>query len=139
MKKRAASSGKSKRRTTTARSSSAKAPKRDTKLVRLARELEEVRQKMVESLLRAVRPVTGKEADRPAIQPSRILVVDDNASNRDLLSRRLQRQGHTLEPFPLAQVMLGASIRTERRWGALLLCRIHTKCRTDGRHSCRRR
>ncbi len=30
------------------------------------------------------------------IQPSRILVVDDNASNRDLLSRRLQRQGHTV-------------------------------------------
>ena len=30
------------------------------------------------------------------MQPSRILVVDDNASNRDLLSRRLQRQGHTV-------------------------------------------
>jgi class 3 adenylate cyclase len=28
--------------------------------------------------------------------PSRILVVDDNASNRDLLTRRLQRQGHTV-------------------------------------------
>jgi adenylate cyclase len=50
----------------------------------------------VESLLKAVRPVTEKEADRTVIQPSRILVVDDNASNRDLLSRRLQRQGHTV-------------------------------------------
>ncbi len=51
---------------------------------------------MVESLLKAVRPVAAKEADLAAAQPSRILVVDDNASNRDLLTRRLQRQGHTV-------------------------------------------
>ena len=54
------------------------------------------RLKMVENLLKAVRPIAEKEADRAAVQPSRILVVDDNASNRDLLSRRLQRQGHTV-------------------------------------------
>ena len=52
--------------------------------------------KMVESLLKAVRAIAPKEADLAALQPSRILVVDDNASNRDLLSRRLQRQGHTV-------------------------------------------
>ncbi len=52
--------------------------------------------KMVESLFKAVRPITAKEADLAAVQPSRILVVDDNASNRDLLSRRLERQGHTV-------------------------------------------
>ena len=52
--------------------------------------------KMVESLLKAVRPIAANEADLAAVQPSRILVVDDNASNRDLLSRRLQRQGHTV-------------------------------------------
>ena len=51
---------------------------------------------MVESLLKAVRPIAGNEADLAAVQPSRILVVDDNASNRDLLARRLQRQGHTV-------------------------------------------
>src|SRR5262245_4119275 len=51
---------------------------------------------MVETLFKAVRPIADKEADRAAIQPSRILVVDDTASNRDLLSRRLQRQGHTV-------------------------------------------
>jgi adenylate cyclase len=51
---------------------------------------------MVESLLKAVRPIAATEADLAAVQPSRILVVDDNASNRDLLSRRLQRQGHTV-------------------------------------------
>jgi adenylate cyclase len=52
--------------------------------------------RMVESLLKAVRPIAAKESDLAAVQPSRILVVDDNASNRDLLSRRLQRQGHTV-------------------------------------------
>jgi len=52
--------------------------------------------KMLDSLLRTVRPIADREADRAAAQPSRILVVDDNASNRDLLSRRLQRQGHTV-------------------------------------------
>jgi adenylate cyclase len=52
--------------------------------------------RMVESLLKTVRPISAKEADLAAVQPSRILVVDDNASNRDLLSRRLQRQGHTV-------------------------------------------
>jgi adenylate cyclase len=51
---------------------------------------------MVESLLRSVRPVAANESDRAAVRPSRVLVVDDNASNRDLLSRRLQRQGHTV-------------------------------------------
>ncbi len=54
------------------------------------------RERMVESLLKAVRPITPKEANPVAVQPSRILVVDDNASNRDLLTRRLQRQGHTV-------------------------------------------
>jgi adenylate cyclase len=52
--------------------------------------------RMVESLLKAVRPVAANEADLAAVRPSRILVVDDNPSNRDLLSRRLQRQGHTV-------------------------------------------
>ena len=52
--------------------------------------------RMVESLLKSVRPIAAKEANLAAVQPSRILVVDDNASNRDLLSRRLERQGHTV-------------------------------------------
>lgn len=51
---------------------------------------------MVEGLLKAVRPIAANEANLAAVRPSRILVVDDNASNRDLLSRRLQRQGHTV-------------------------------------------
>ncbi len=37
-------------------------------------------------------PTPGNQQD-----PGRILVVDDNEANRDLLVRRLQRQGHTTE------------------------------------------
>ena len=51
---------------------------------------------MVESLLKAVCPVPANEGELAAVRPSRILVVDDNASNRDLLSRRLQRHRHTV-------------------------------------------
>jgi adenylate cyclase len=52
--------------------------------------------RMVEHLFNEIRPIAANEANRAAVRPSRILVVDDNASNRDLLSRRLQRQGHTV-------------------------------------------
>ena len=51
---------------------------------------------MVESLLKAVPPVPANEGELAAVRSSRILVVDDNASNRDLLSRRLQRHRHTV-------------------------------------------
>ncbi len=34
-------------------------------------------------------------ADAPAAEPGRILVVDDDPANRDVLSRQLARQGHT--------------------------------------------
>jgi adenylate cyclase len=44
----------------------------------------------------SVQPISEGEADSVAIQPSRILVVDDNASNRELLKRRLERQGHSV-------------------------------------------
>jgi class 3 adenylate cyclase len=51
---------------------------------------------MLESLLRTVRPVAAEEANLPAMRPGRIAVVDDNSSNRDILARRLQRQGHAV-------------------------------------------
>jgi serine phosphatase RsbU (regulator of sigma subunit) len=37
------------------------------------------------------------QADAGASPPAHVLVVDDNAMNRDVLSRRLQRNGHTVE------------------------------------------
>ncbi len=39
---------------------------------------------------------TSAEPDAPAAVPGRILVVDDNEGNRDMLARQLERQGHTV-------------------------------------------
>jgi adenylate cyclase len=47
---------------------------------------------MVANLVRTVKPIEAPDA-RPE-ETGRILVVDDNASNRDLLFRRLSRDGH---------------------------------------------
>jgi class 3 adenylate cyclase/CheY-like chemotaxis protein len=52
---------------------------------------------IVSDVLRGVAPVTDAEAAIPREFASRILVVDDIASNRDLLSRRLLREGHQVE------------------------------------------
>lgn len=50
---------------------------------------------LVADVLRAVEPLPADGA-RKAVQSSRILVVDDNASNRDVLERRLVRDGHQI-------------------------------------------
>jgi len=52
-------------------------------------------QALVAAALDAIKPVTDDEPERE-IAPSQILVIDDNESNRDLLSRRLTREGHTV-------------------------------------------
>jgi len=48
----------------------------------------------VADVLRAVQPLQMSSAVPEAVQSSRILVVDDNAANRDVLARRLTREGH---------------------------------------------
>ena len=48
--------------------------------------------RMVANLVRTVKPVEAREV--PPQETGRILVVDDNASNRDLLFRRLSHDGH---------------------------------------------
>src|SRR5262245_30394342 len=45
-------------------------------------------------VLRSVQPLDVVGATREATQSSRILVVEDNAANREVLARRLTRQGH---------------------------------------------
>jgi adenylate cyclase len=47
---------------------------------------------MVANLVRTVKPIESRAA--PPHETGRILVVDDNASNRDLLYRRLSHDGH---------------------------------------------
>jgi adenylate cyclase len=48
---------------------------------------------LVADVLRALEPLPASGASESA-QSSRVLVVDDNASNRDVLARRLVREGH---------------------------------------------
>jgi adenylate cyclase len=49
---------------------------------------------IVADVLRSVQPLDVAGAARETVEPSHILVVDDNAANRDVLARRLTRQGH---------------------------------------------
>jgi class 3 adenylate cyclase len=49
---------------------------------------------MVGDMLQTIRPLGDSDVPDPRAGSSRILVVDDNDSNRDLLSRRLVREGY---------------------------------------------
>jgi len=49
---------------------------------------------IVADVLRSVRPLHASSTVRETMQSSHILVVDDNAANRDVLARRLMREGH---------------------------------------------
>ena len=58
-------------------------------------ELAKVRQlDVVADVLRSLEPLPASATAQGALHSSRILVVDDNASNRDVLERRLTREGH---------------------------------------------
>jgi adenylate cyclase len=50
---------------------------------------------ILSDVLRTIKPLPADEA-RAAMPSSAILVVDDNASNRDVLARRLTREGHAV-------------------------------------------
>jgi adenylate cyclase len=49
---------------------------------------------VVADVLRTIKPLPGSDAPQEARPSSSILVVDDNTSNRDVLARRLTREGH---------------------------------------------
>ena len=49
---------------------------------------------VVAEVLRTIKPLPGSNALQEAMRSSSILVVDDNTSNRDVLARRLTREGH---------------------------------------------
>jgi class 3 adenylate cyclase len=51
---------------------------------------------LVSRVIASIQPVSTSDAGEPIVS-SRILVVDDTESNRDLLSRRLVREGHVVE------------------------------------------
>ena len=49
---------------------------------------------VVADVLRTIKPLPGNDALQEARPSSSILIVDDNTSNRDVLARRLTREGH---------------------------------------------
>jgi adenylate cyclase len=51
---------------------------------------------IVGNVLQTIKPLGEADLPGPSAVSSRILVVDDSASNRDLLSRRLVREGHSV-------------------------------------------
>lgn len=63
------------------------------------------------STLLSVKPLADVDAAKAGTAPSLILVVDDNAANRDLLSRRLQRQGHRVIAAESGAAALALSAR----------------------------
>src|SRR5262245_53775660 len=65
-----------------------------TRLEQTPRESRAQQVGFVEDLLRTVQPLHAGSAAPEAVLSSRVLVVDDNAANRDVLARRLTREGH---------------------------------------------
>jgi adenylate cyclase len=68
---------------------------------------------VVSHVLQTIRPLAEADISDPGAVASHILVVDDNASNRDLLSRRLARDGHrvtTAEDGGAALAALAAEV-----------------------------
>jgi CheY-like chemotaxis protein/HAMP domain-containing protein len=51
---------------------------------------------MIQEVVSAVRPLAGEASGPDEGGRGKLLVVDDNALNRDLLARHLQREGHTV-------------------------------------------
>jgi adenylate cyclase len=51
---------------------------------------------LISGIMETIRPISAEDA-ADKVDASRILVVDDTAANRDLLARRLIREGHIVE------------------------------------------
>jgi adenylate cyclase len=64
---------------------------------------------LVGETMRSIPPITHK----PRQNSGRILVVDDTEANRDLLSRRLRRQGHTVATADGGQSALDAVAKSQ--------------------------
>lgn len=51
---------------------------------------------MIQNAVSSMRPLTADAASPPSTPHATLLIVDDNEINRDVLSRRLERQGYTV-------------------------------------------
>ena len=65
---------------------------------------------LVADVLRTVQPLPAG-GPREAAHASRILIVDDNASNRDVLERRLSREGHQVTTAANGAAALELAVR----------------------------
>jgi adenylate cyclase len=74
---------------------------------------------VVADVLRTVAPLPLGGELRETVQASAILVVDDNAANRDVLERRLTREGHTVVPVATGAAAL--KLVAEREFDLVLL------------------
>jgi adenylate cyclase len=74
---------------------------------------------VVADVLRTVAPLPPGGELRETMQSSAILVVDDNAANRDVLERRLTREGHTVVPVATGAAAL--KLVAEREFDLVLL------------------
>ena len=74
---------------------------------------------VVADVLRTVAPLPLGGELRATVQASAILVVDDNAANRDVLERRLTREGHTVVPAATGAAAL--ALVAEREFDLVLL------------------
>jgi len=61
---------------------------------------------MIRDVVSAIRPLSERAAAAPDVAGSRILIVDDNEINRDMLSRRLTREGYALATAENGRVAL---------------------------------
>jgi adenylate cyclase len=76
------------------------------------------KRELVTEALRTVAPLS-EPGDRTAVPSSRILVIDDNASNRDVLERRLSREGHRV--ISTATGASALSLLSEQEFDLILL------------------
>jgi adenylate cyclase len=74
---------------------------------------------VVADVLRTVAPLPLGGESRETVQASAILIVDDNAANRDVLERRLTREGHTVVPAATGAAAL--ALVAEREFDLVLL------------------
>jgi class 3 adenylate cyclase len=68
---------------------------------------------VVADALRTIKPLPTSDAPQEARLSSSILVVDDNISNRDVLARRLTREGHKVVPAANGAAALAAVARQD--------------------------
>jgi class 3 adenylate cyclase len=96
---------------------------------------------LVSGVIETIRPVAPDGEAEEHVLPSRLLVVDDTETNRDLLSRRLVREGHLVDAVGDGEAALARlaaddfdlvllDLMMPRMNGFEVLCRIKADPRT---------